>query len=364
KHAVQQLRPHDYFRIIRFGHDASEFSSSPMQATTSNIEQGMHFINSLRASGGTEIPSAIRKAFASKPKEGTMRIVVFLTDGYIGNESEVLGLIGNKIGKARIYAFGVGTSVNRYLLSEMGRMGRGFARYIDPTETGDDAAISLAKALNSTILTDISIDWGTLTTISTTPDIIPDLFGGQTLRILGKYTNTDAKQHVIKVNGLINNQKASLPIHLDLAASSDESTTAIPLMWARSNIADKMRKLHRNKRFYNQNDLALQDTLKEEITKLGLDFSLSTKWTSFVAVSEKIYNPNPQDTKESNVPLPMVKGITGSAYGTMPQSAINHGFSGHSTPEPEALFGLMTIGTIAGISALRRRKKRGTVVSS
>ena len=83
---------------------------------------------------------------------------MFLTDGYIGNEPEVLKLIHRKIGNARIYAFGVGSSVNRFLLSEMARVGRGFARYIDPTENPDEVAITLAHKLESPLLTDISID--------------------------------------------------------------------------------------------------------------------------------------------------------------------------------------------------------------
>ncbi len=104
--------------------------------------------------------------------------MVFLTDGYIGNETKVLKLIHEKINNARIYAFGVGTSVNRYLLSEMGRVGRGFARYIDPTENPDEVAIRLAHKLETPILTDIPIDWNKLKVSDVTPEIIPDLFAG------------------------------------------------------------------------------------------------------------------------------------------------------------------------------------------
>lgn len=364
KYAVKHLRTGDYFRIIRFGNDASEFSSKPMAATKSNIEKGMDFINSLRASGGTHIPSAIRKAFAAKAKDNTLRIVVFLTDGYIGNESEVLRLINEKLDNARIYAFGVGSSVNRYLLSEMGRMGRGFARYIDPSEEADEVAIELAEKLNSPVLTDINIDWGSLNVSEITPYPIPDLFAGQTIRIQGKYANNDINKHIIKVSGKINNQKATLPASIDIASSDNESATAIPLMWARSKIADLMHELHRSKRFYSEEDINIQDTLKADIVKLGLEFSLSTKWTSFVAVSEKIYNTKPENTNDASVPLPMVKNVAPSAYGNAPHIAMTQSFSGHSTPEPETLFGLMTIGTIACISALRRRKKTGTLSKS
>ncbi|MGI9384891.1 MAG: VIT and vWA domain-containing protein, partial [Methyloligellaceae bacterium] len=125
RHALKKLRPTDSFRIVRFSNNATEFSSGPVPATQQNISLGLSFVNRLSAGGGTEIPNAIRRAFDVPQTPGTLRIVVFLSDGYIGNEAEVLGLIASRIGKARIYAFGVGTGVNRYLLAEMARKGRG-----------------------------------------------------------------------------------------------------------------------------------------------------------------------------------------------------------------------------------------------
>ena len=147
RHAMRNLRPDDYFRIIHFGDNASELTNGPVSANSKNILQGLSYINKLTTHGGTEIVPAIRKAFSTPRINQTVRVVVFLTDGYIGNEPEVLKLIHRKIGNARIYAFGVGSSVNRFLLSEMARVGRGFARYIDPTENPDEVAIKLAHKL-------------------------------------------------------------------------------------------------------------------------------------------------------------------------------------------------------------------------
>ena len=134
RHALNNLRSKDSFRIIRFSNNPSEFTSGPVRATPNNINNGLRYVDSLNANGGTEVAKAIRQAFSIPKADGTLRIVVFLTDGYIGNESEVLRLSTRNIGDARIYAFGVGTSVNRFLLSEMGKKGRGFARFMDPTE--------------------------------------------------------------------------------------------------------------------------------------------------------------------------------------------------------------------------------------
>ena len=53
-----------------------------------------------------------------------LRFVSFLTDGYIGNEAEILGEIHKRLGASRIFSFGVGSSVNRYLLDGMAKHGQ------------------------------------------------------------------------------------------------------------------------------------------------------------------------------------------------------------------------------------------------
>jgi Ca-activated chloride channel family protein len=358
-HALHNLHPNDYFRIIHFSNNAEEFTAEPVAATPDNIKKGLDYVQALKADGGTNAPNAITQAFGKAPKDNTLRIVVFLTDGYIGNESEVLSMINEKIGTARIYALGVGTSVNRFLLEEMANSGRGFARFIDPTEKADDVAIQLAGKLESPVLTDISIDWGDLTVSETTPAKITDLFAGGAVRIQGKYQQSG--QHTIKVNGLINGRKAQLPITVNLPASSDDKNNPIPVIWARSQIADMMRLV--NMPSYMRG--AINETeLKNKVTELGLNFALTTRWTSFVAVSEKIVNAHPEQAEQSNVPLPMVKGVTAKAYGEETQAAmvataqpmtLAQNFSGSSAPEPSAIAGLFIITVMGAWTFYRRR---------
>lgn len=360
-HALHNLHPNDYFRIIHFSNNAEEFTAEPVAATEENIKKGLDYVNALTADGGTNVPNAINQAFDKAPKDNTLRIVVFLTDGYIGNESEVLSMINEKIGSARIYALGVGTSVNRFLLEEMANSGRGFARFIDPTEKADDVAIQLAGKLESPVLTDISIDWGDLTVNDVTPAKIPDLFAGGAVRIQGKYAKSG--QHTIKVNGLINGRKAQLPITVTLPASSDDKNNPIPVIWARSQIADMMRMI--NMPSYMRGKIN-ETELKNKVTELGLNFALTTRWTSFVAVSEKIVNEHPEQAEHSNVPLPMVKGVTAKAYGEAAQPAaaiavaqpmtVAQNFSGSSAPEPSTIAGLFIV-TVIGVWTLYRRRQ-------
>ncbi|MFQ5937960.1 MAG: hypothetical protein ACE5LB_16290, partial [Acidiferrobacterales bacterium] len=274
---------------------------------------------------------------------GAIRLVVFLTDGYIGNESEILRLIHQSIGSARLYAFGVGTGVNRFLLSEMGRVGRGFTRYMDPTEDTKEVALELASRLQSPVLTDIAIDWGELEATEIAPKLIPDLFAGQSLRIQGRYRRPGSYE--IRVHGRVNGRRAVLPLQVRLPEQSTQGE-AVALVWARSAIKESMRQLSAPVGLREGG--ASDELLKQEVTNLGLDFSLVTRWTAFVAVSNKIYNNSPEQTPTRPVPLAQVKGVSHLAYGNPTTSSFaNSGnwpqFAGHATPEPATVFGLVVI---------------------
>ena len=370
RHALKTLRPDDYFRIINFGSTSHEFTNSPIGATQDNLIRGQKHIDSLSTNGGTEIVPAIKQAFSSPLISRTLRIVIFLTDGYVSNESEVMQLINEKIKDARIYAFGVGTSVNRYLLSEMGRIGHGFARYIDPTENSEEVAIKFARTLSSPLLTDISIDWNKLNVSEVTPEIIPDLFSGDSIRIQGKYEGTGLQ--TIRVNGKVQGREASLPLQVNLPQENfyDASTSTIPLVWARSKISDYMRQL--NTKSNGSNKKFSDDELKFKVTTLGLDHSLATKWTAFVAVSRRVVNPQPEMTAESQVPLPMVKGVKTKAYPSSVSilgdrkvikannntpSILGTNMAVNSLPEPETVAGLciLMVSGFAAMWLIRRR---------
>lgn len=332
--ALEGLRPGDFFRIISFANEAEQFSNRAIPATEANRKAGLAYVRQLQAAGGTEIDNAIRTAFSTAQPAGALRLVVFLSDGYIGDEATVLRTIRQQIGKARIYAFGVGTSVNRYLLEGMAEEGRGFARYVDPTEDAGEVAEALAQDLRMPVLTDISVDWGDLAVTEASPARIPDLFAGRQLRLLARYQGGAGK---VRISGLSAGRQASLEVDV---APADQSPTAeaIPLIWARERIADHERALA-----MRGGDEAAH---REAITKLGLSFGLQSRFTSFVAVSEQIVN-TAGPAKHAAVALPQVAGVPPSAY---------PGFSGASTPEPQTLFGLLVIAACGAAAGLRRRR--------
>ncbi len=337
--ALQQLRPSDSFRIIRFSDSVTEFSSAPMPATQQNIQAGIRYTNHLHGDGGTYMSSGIKQALSVPVPKGAIRLVTFLTDGYIGNETEILRMIRQLIGQARLFSIGVGAGPNRYLLDEMAHMGRGFSRYIDPTSAYEAIVEELSQRLQSPVLTDIQIDWGDLQVSDVMPVKIPDLFAGQSVRIQGRYQRGGKER--VQVKGRVKGAKATLPLVIDLANQPSDSGQAVSLLWARAAIKQRMRWL--NSPFAKRPNNLSDTQLQTQITELGLSHALVTRWTAFVAVSEQVYNQNPSQAQSTQVPLPAVKGVSSKAYSnpsTTPR-ATQPAFSGKAAPEPAFIFGLL-----------------------
>lgn len=338
--AIEGLRPDDYFRILRFSDSTSAFSGDAVPATERNKSDALRFVAGLRAGGGTEMNRAINTAFDLRQRKDTTRIVVFLTDGYIGDERNVISSIARRIGDARIFAFGVGGAVNRFLLEAMAREGRGYVRYAGLGEDAHEVAAGLAASLKTPLLTDISIDWNGLVVTEQTPAKIPDLFEGGTVRVLARYPA--GGKHTVYIDALVNGRAARLPLDIDLAARDSTAAApakALPLLWAREQIFDK----NRAYTIGGSSDRRLE----QEITDLGLDYALQSRFTSFVAVSEKKLNSDPASARQKTVPLPQVSGVSANAYPTL-------NLSGSSAPEPEGLFGMMML-LIALAARFRRR---------
>ncbi|MDA1074387.1 MAG: VIT domain-containing protein, partial [Proteobacteria bacterium] len=347
--ALTGLRPSDTFRIIRFSDSATEFSIDPLPATPVNIALGLTYLDGLNGSGGTVMTSGILQALTPPVPDGAIRNVVFLTDGYIGNEMELFALVGRALGAARLFTYGTGTSTNRYLLNELARIGRGFARYFDPTRTTDTAeliATQLAAYLNAPALVDISIDWSTLQPETVYPREIPDLYAGQSVRVTGRFRQVT--NGIIRIKGRTGLSEATLNVPVVLA--TDPQRPAIRQIWARTAVAERMHNL--SVPMPLRKPAASDDDLVSQATDLGLRYGIATRWTAFVAVSDKVYNVE-GNAESAEVGLSKVAGVSSSAY-TSASSPTK--FTGYGAPEPGLWFSV--IGLVTTFSLLRRRRRR------
>ncbi len=157
KDILNGLRKDDYFNIIFFAGGSKTLADKPLQATETNIQKAIDMLNTQRGGGGTRITAALKKAIALKKKKGMSRIIVIATDGYIGVEKKTFDLIRDNMGEANVFTFGIGSSMNRYLLEGMARVGKGEPFVVTNKGDAEEAAAKFKEYVNYPLLTDIKV---------------------------------------------------------------------------------------------------------------------------------------------------------------------------------------------------------------
>jgi Ca-activated chloride channel family protein len=298
--ALDELYPGDTFNLITFSGDTHIVFPEPVYPTAENIRKAKAVLATRNGGGGTEMMKAIRAALAPSDEQDHVRVVCFLTDGYVGNDMEIVGEI-QKHPNARVFSFGIGNAVNRFLLDKMAEAGRGAAEYVTLADRADEAADRFYERVRSPLLTDLYIDWGGLPVTDVYPTRLPDLFSGQPLIITGRYTQPASG----KV--LLQGTRAGGPFTRDIAVTFSSSTPpfdALAGFWARRRIDGLM-----SQDWLGLQRGAMKPALQEQITQLGLDYRLMTQFTSFVAVEEKIVTKDGRPQRVE-VPVEMPEGVS------------------------------------------------------
>ena len=298
--ALDGLHPRDTFNLITFSGDTHILFPNPVPATPENRRLAREFLNSRSGSGGTEMMKAIRASLAPSDAPERTRVVCFMTDGEVGNDLDILAEV-QRHPNARVFAFGIGGSVNHFLLDGMARYGRGEVEYVGLRDDGSAAARRFHERVRSPLLTDIAIDWGGLAVTSVYPARIPDLFAAKPLVVSGRYTSPGAG--VIRLRGKMAGRDFTREIRVNLPASEPENAM-LATLWARRRVEDLM-----SQDFGGLQRGAMRDDLKQQITKLGIDYRLMTPFTSFVAVEEKVITEGGAP-RRVEVPVEMPEGMS------------------------------------------------------
>ena len=301
--ALNNLYPADTFNLITFAGDTRILFPEPVPATKENLAKAQAFLSSSSGSGGTEMMKAIKAALDPTDSQKHVRVVCFMTDGYVGNDMEIIGEI-QKHPNARVFAFGIGSSVNRYLLDKMAEEGRGEVEYVALNDDGSAAARRFHERVRSPLLTDISIDWNGLPVTDVYPKRFPDLFSAKPLIISGRYTG--ATKGVIRLKG----KSAGSDVIRELAVELPETEArhdVLSSVWARRRIDELM-----SGDYAGAQNGSMKADLKEAITNLGLEFRLMTQFTSFVAVEEMIVTDGGVP-RRVEVPVEVPEGVSRDA---------------------------------------------------
>jgi Ca-activated chloride channel family protein len=282
KLALDGLYPGDTFNLITFAGDTHILFDQPVPATQENLDKAQEFLASRKSDGGTEMMKAVTAALAPSDAQDHLRIVCFMTDGEVGNDMDIIAEV-KKHPKARVFSFGIGDSVNRFLLDGIAREGRGEAEYVMLEDDGSRAAKRFHERIRNPYLTDISIDWAGLSVSGVYPKRIPDLFGATPVVIFGRYSVP--ANATIKLRGKIGGQPFERNVTVNLPAI-ENANDVLATLWASTKV-DELMSLSWDP---ESEESVPKPAIKAQITKLGIDYGVMTQYTSFVAVEERIVN--------------------------------------------------------------------------
>lgn len=328
------LRTEDRFNVLLFAGGSTLMAPTSQPATAQNLRSAIDLIERQRGGGGTELLPALKRALAIPVADTTARSIVVITDGYVSLEAESFDLIRNNLNRANLFAFGIGSSVNRFLIEGMARAGQGEPFIVTRPDEAAQQAQLFQEYISAPVLTRVQVEAEGFAMSAMEPATVADVLAERPIVVMGKWTGE--AQGTITVRGITGAGEflQSFPV---ASAKVLEGSPALSYLWARSRIAT----------LGDNQQLRANDENVRQITNLGLTYNLLTAYTSFVAVDDRVRNPGGQNDSVKQ-PLPLPQGVSNQAVG---------GAAVATTPEPETWM-LLIAGTVLMVLHLRSRKIR------
>jgi Ca-activated chloride channel family protein len=333
KDLIGQLRPTDVFNVVLFAGDSTVLSPKSLPANQENIDIAISLLEKQRGSGGTELLAAIQQAMGLPRAGDVSRSVVLVTDGYVSGEKGVFDYIRANLDQCNVFSFGIGSSVNRYLIEGVAKAGMGEPFIVTAEAEAPAIANKFREYIQSPLLTNIKVRSVGFETYDVQPAHFPDLLAQRPIILFGKWRGPVTG--TFELTGKTG--RGEYVARLDVAgAQPEEANRALRYLWARSQIAELSD--------YGSRDLDADRTAR--ITALGLKYSLLTQYTSFIAVREQVVNTQ-GPAKDVNQPLPLPLGVSELAVGDGTESG----------DEPELVW-LAAVGLMIALTMIIRRRRR------
>ncbi len=294
------LRPSDVFNVVVFADGSETFSPTSVAATRFNLNRALQFVGRKSGGGGTRLLDGLSRAVALPREPATSRSVVLITDGYIDAEADVFDYIREQRDDINVFAFGIGSSVNRLLIEGVARAGLGEPFIVTGPEEAAAAASRLRRYIDSPVLTGIDVKFQGFDAYDVEPGTVPDLFASRPIVVFGKWRGSLAGSIEISGNTGRGPYQASVPVS---PANLDASHAALRHLWARNRIAE----------LSDFGSRAPDEERVAAITSLGLTYGLLTRYTSFIAVQEIVRTTDSGDDVDQ--PLPLPAGVSDLAVG-------------------------------------------------
>jgi len=264
--ALDTLTERDRFNVIEFNSVTKPLYAASLPATLANLAQAKQWVSKLQAGGGTEMVPALTFALKDAATPGTLRQVIFMTDGGVSNEEELFRLITTRLGEARLFTVGIGSAPNSHFMTKAAQFGRGTFTYVGDVREVNEKMTQLFARIEAPVLRDVKLSWSDGTPLETYPERVPDLYLGEPIVVSAA---SDSFARTVIVSGTRGNQ----PWSVALTPVSDSA--GVGALWARSKIASLMDEITRG------GDVA---TLRPAVIRVAIDHHLVSAYTSLVAV--------------------------------------------------------------------------------
>jgi len=301
KNLIENLKESDKFNVVLFAGGSKVMAPASVPASGENIHSAIRLIDGQKGGGGTELSLALKKALSLPADETYSRTILIITDGYIAAEKDVFHLIQQNLNRTNVFAFGIGSSVNRYLIEGMAKAGHGEPFVVTQPLEAHGAAQRFRNYVQSPVLTHIAVTYDGFETYDMEPPVIADLFARRPVMVFGKWRGNP--QGTIELTGVDGSGKYLKTVHVS-ETKPLKVNSALKYLWARTRIG----------RLSDFNFKDHTHDTRAQITSLGLTYNLLTANTSFVAVHEVVRNPEAQ-SQEVHQPLPLPLHVSNLAVG-------------------------------------------------
>jgi Ca-activated chloride channel family protein len=305
--ALSGLKPGDRFNVIQFNSTTSSLFPVSVEASTNNVDIARHYVIGLASNGGTEMRSAIQQALVGQQSGAHLRQVIFITDGSVGNEDELFGLIEQRLGNTRLFTVGIGSAPNSWFMRKAAEAGRGTFTLISALHEVGEKMERLFRKLEQPQLTDIVVEWPGGASVQAYPEITPDLYTGEPLIVRARLDSEVVGSVSMRGNSALGTWDAELPIGIS------EPRSGVAALWARARIEDLMDRQRRG--------ASSPDETRKAVTRTALSHHLVSKYTSLVAIDKTPVRPANAGLNSELVPNLLPYGQSQSAIFGFPATA-------------------------------------------
>ncbi len=303
--------PQDRLQLVTFAGAAHTCFPTYMNATPENIRAAMVEVDRMNGGGGTHMMAGIKAVLDEPLDPARQRVVVMLTDGYIGNEQAIIVEVKSRLSdRLRFWCLGVGSSVNRFLIDGVAEVGGGMGKVLGLDEDALPVVSDMMSRIQRSQLDEVTIDWGGLPVTEVVPEKLTSLWSGQPVQISARCAVDQPGPVTVTIRGRSEGAAVTIPVTVSLA-QAPVGTAAVRTIWARQRSAGLQRQLISDQ----------DDKLVEKITAHCLQYSLMSPYTSFVAVDERIINPGGTG-RRIDVAVPLPDGVSMEALPVLKRDVI------------------------------------------